>query len=122
MWSNNDLWKLLPAAREVDFHKDDSLPTRALLIDRADVIHGCWPYSSTGLAASTCRFTAPLPGSMTPVGASSRPVVSPRWQRRAATPWQVVGPRVAMSLFGEEAYLSGVERRSGICGGESRCE
>lgn len=42
VWGNNDLWNLLPAARQVNLQKGDRLPTHALLIDRADAIAQCW--------------------------------------------------------------------------------
>lgn len=42
VWGNNDLWNLLPAARQVNLQKSDRLPTRALILDRADAIATCW--------------------------------------------------------------------------------
>lgn len=57
VWGNNDLWSLLPAARQVNLQKSDRLPTRALILDRADAIATCW---RAYRAAAPERFEAQI--------------------------------------------------------------
>ncbi len=41
-WGNNDLWNLLPSAKQLNLDKRDHLPTRRLLLARRDTIIHYW--------------------------------------------------------------------------------
>ena len=42
LWRNNQLWNLLPAAKDVNRAKSDRIPTTTLLLQRQDAIVNCW--------------------------------------------------------------------------------
>jgi hypothetical protein len=41
---NNQLWNLLPADKTVNRQKSDNIPSPKLLVQRKEVITGCWDY------------------------------------------------------------------------------
>ncbi|MBE7503529.1 MAG: methyltransferase domain-containing protein [Verrucomicrobiales bacterium] len=42
LWGNNDLWNLLPAAKDVNNQKRDRLPSRGLFQQRKECVVECW--------------------------------------------------------------------------------
>jgi SAM-dependent methyltransferase len=42
LWGNNDLWNLLPAAKDVNHQKRDRLPSRGLFQQRKECVVDCW--------------------------------------------------------------------------------